>query len=401
MAYPLRSNCLSLDCPLPPTFASPGAVPTFCEAHAPLGYADVSARGGPSMHSAAAPWSGPSGYGGDVNRAPDGFLPAYHPASHFYLASTFEEPPHRVVEPLVRRVTPRPRAPGDPPPRWLPRVVVEPRVEPRMEPAVEQASQGEPRERGYDGEAREWGLDGEARERGLDGEAREWGLDGEAREWGYDGEAREGWPGEAREGWAGAARERVSSGGAPVSRTLPRKEAGVPFPIPPSLQAKKRISTSKRCEAEGCPKQPSFGERLGAPRTRCGDHAPPGWPNVKNKRCDTPEGCPSRPTFGFPGHPARRCAGHAELGMADVMSKTCEFEGCPKLPSYGILGGKRQYCAPHAPPGMVDVKTKRCYIPGCGAVSPTWGPPGGPRRVCPTHAGPGDVNLAVLRGSGM
>ena len=76
--------------------------------------------------------------------------------------------------------------------------------------------------------------------------------------------------------------------------------------------------------------------------------------DVRSKRCEAP-GCDKRPSFGLPGAAARRCTGHAEHGMVDVVSKRCEAPGCGKHASYGPPGGRRKYCAGHAGPGDVNL----------------------------------------------
>ena len=57
---------------------------------------------------------------------------------------------------------------------------------------------------------------------------------------------------------------------------------------------------SKQCRAEGCAKQPYFGD----PATRvplwCHAHKAPGHEDVKNRRCYHPHGCTRHPIYGDP-----------------------------------------------------------------------------------------------------
>ena len=135
-------------------------------------------------------------------------------------------------------------------------------------------------------------------------------------------------------------------------------------------------------------------------RTRCGDkqasygppeHAgtyapsftsyckgckPTDYVDVKSRKCEG-DGCAKQPTFGYPGtKPAARwCSKCAPAGAANTVTKRCEGnrQGAPCTsihPSFDLSGTQRKkarYCALCKVDGMVDVKTpNHCE---CGAVT--------------------------------
>lgn len=58
------------------------------------------------------------------------------------------------------------------------------------------------------------------------------------------------------------------------------------------------------------------------------------------KRCQA-VGCPKRPTYNFEGETkAIYCSEHKEPKMVNVKSKRCQSVGCPKRPNYNFEGEK-------------------------------------------------------------
>ena len=57
---------------------------------------------------------------------------------------------------------------------------------------------------------------------------------------------------------------------------------------------------SKRCLAEGCPKQPCFGDPITRVPIYCHAHRAQGHEDVKNRRCCHPHGCTRHPAYGDP-----------------------------------------------------------------------------------------------------
>jgi hypothetical protein len=69
--------------------------------------------------------------------------------------------------------------------------------------------------------------------------------------------------------------------------------------------------------------------------------------NVISKRCQK-EGCNKQPTFNFEGEiQVKYCKEHAEDGMIDMKHKSCQKEGCNTRPSYGYCGQVPIFCAKH------------------------------------------------------
>ena len=123
---------------------------------------------------------------------------------------------------------------------------------------------------------------------------------------------------------------------------------------------------SRKCQTEGCGKQPSF-EVVGTKKGEyCAQHAPDGMVHVRSRKCRT-EGCGKQPSFGVAStKPAEYCAQHALNGMVDVYRRKYRIEGCGKQPSFGVAGIKTaEYCAQHAPDGMVDLYRRKCRTENC------------------------------------
>jgi hypothetical protein len=69
--------------------------------------------------------------------------------------------------------------------------------------------------------------------------------------------------------------------------------------------------------------------------------------DIKNKKCQQ-EGCNKQPSFNFENETkAKYCKEHSEPGMIDIVSKRCQKEGCNTRPNYGYCGQSPIYCATH------------------------------------------------------
>ena len=100
---------------------------------------------------------------------------------------------------------------------------------------------------------------------------------------------------------------------------------------------------SPRCEADGCAKQPSFGYPGERRQRRCKAHALEAMvrmlaqgtcmtirtadrrcslrqEDIKNRKCEA-DGCAKQPVFGFPGERPRRCKAHALEAMVRVLPR--------------------------------------------------------------------------------
>jgi hypothetical protein len=143
-----------------------------------------------------------------------------------------------------------------------------------------------------------------------------------------------------------------------------------------------RNVVSKRCEIEGCDKQPSYGIKDKKP-TRCREHKTDDMRDVVNKRCEI-EGCDKIPCFGLEDKKPTRCREHKTDEMQDVVSKRCEIEGCDKQPSYGIKDKEPTRCQDHKTEDMRNVKHKRCEIEGCDK-RPSYGLDEGNPTRCVEH----------------
>ena len=121
--------------------------------------------------------------------------------------------------------------------------------------------------------------------------------------------------------------------------------------------------TRKRCETEGCDKEPSFGLERGK-ATHCFDHKSEEQFDVKNKKCAQP-GCQKQPNFGWKEEEALFCKDHREEGMDNVTSKKCLEPDCHTQATYGLKGKKASWCADHATDEMINLLQKLCEEPGC------------------------------------
>jgi hypothetical protein len=87
--------------------------------------------------------------------------------------------------------------------------------------------------------------------------------------------------------------------------------------------------------------------------------------DVKNKKCEE-DGCTKQPAFNTKGESKGRfCADHKQDGMVDVKTKQCEQFGCTKIPTFNAEGeSKARFCADHKQDGMINVMATYCIGPG-------------------------------------
>ncbi|EKX43142.1 hypothetical protein GUITHDRAFT_110869 [Guillardia theta CCMP2712] len=124
---------------------------------------------------------------------------------------------------------------------------------------------------------------------------------------------------------------------------------------------------SKRCEFNGCPKQPAFGDPVQKIARFCFDHKPQSnWVNIMARRCEH-ENCLSRPSYAASYNmTARFCSLHKPAGFVNMYVRHCSDEsGCKRQASYGYVGSKTDLrCTKHKRDGMIHMwglcKTKGC-----------------------------------------
>lgn len=150
---------------------------------------------------------------------------------------------------------------------------------------------------------------------------------------------------------------------------------------------------NKKCQKEGCIKQPS----MGIPSTKtglfCSEHAPDGFINVVDKRCDEP-GCDIKPTCAKSGSKLKYCKRHAPEGFVAKI-KTCEFEGCTKSPSFSEPSDKitGRWCVEHKTDTAVHRRyKKKCSNKDCGEI-PTYGNIDENPSTCKIHAKKSYIDL--------
>ncbi|KAJ1493526.1 hypothetical protein T484DRAFT_1610275, partial [Baffinella frigidus] len=131
----------------------------------------------------------------------------------------------------------------------------------------------------------------------------------------------------------------------------------------------------RRCEADGCVKQPSFGpSRHTLPRF-CASHKPANFIDLKQRKCQHPFGCTKRPSFGDPTDGiARFCMQHKLRRHLNVKSRKCQEQGCAKQPAFGSAADLVvRFCAvpPHSTSSLCcpTILTMTCRV--CGTNSST------------------------------
>lgn len=85
---------------------------------------------------------------------------------------------------------------------------------------------------------------------------------------------------------------------------------------------------SKKCRAEGCSKQPYFGDPVARIPLWCNQHKPLGHEDVKNRRCCHPHGCTRHPAYGDPGGIAAYCLQHKAPSHIPLIGYRCDRAVC-------------------------------------------------------------------------
>lgn len=153
---------------------------------------------------------------------------------------------------------------------------------------------------------------------------------------------------------------------------------------------------NKRCENEGCIKQPSYNYECIKIPMYCSNHKLEDMVNVKSKKC-CEEGCTKHPSYNTIGKIPMYCSKHKLEGMVNVKDNKCLYEGCNKRPSCNYVCEKKSlYCSEHKVEGMVNVKNKRCLYEGCNK-QPSYNTDGKPPTYCLKHKLKGMVNVVNKR----
>lgn len=84
----------------------------------------------------------------------------------------------------------------------------------------------------------------------------------------------------------------------------------------------------------------------------CHGHSVEGMVNVVSKRCKA-ENCRKQPTYGVEGTKvAQYCAQHKVEGLVNVRARRCAEAGCNVAPTFGRKGFKKAtHCVQHAETG--------------------------------------------------
>ena len=116
---------------------------------------------------------------------------------------------------------------------------------------------------------------------------------------------------------------------------------------------------NKRCEYDGCKKQPRFGiDKI----KFCAMHKTNNMINLKERLC-TERLCVTRPNYGYKGKKAIYCTKHKKINMVDVKHKICQEGECMTVANSGYLYRNPTHCARHRKPDMTVGKV-------CGSFRP-------------------------------
>lgn len=98
---------------------------------------------------------------------------------------------------------------------------------------------------------------------------------------------------------------------------------------------------------------------------------------TSRSRCDAP-GCQRQPTYGNKGDKRPRfCSTHKQEGMYDVIARRCEHEGCMTRAAFNFHGQKVvKFCAVHKEEGMENLKSKCCEVSKLASLLEYCGGPG-------------------------
>jgi hypothetical protein len=125
---------------------------------------------------------------------------------------------------------------------------------------------------------------------------------------------------------------------------------------------------NKRCEYDGCKKQPRFGiDKI----KFCAMHKTNNMINLKERLC-TERLCVTRPNYGYKGKKAIYCTKHKKINMVDVKHKICQEGECMTVANSGYLYRNPTHCARHRKPDMTDVTHKKCLEDNC-IILPSYG----------------------------
>jgi len=123
---------------------------------------------------------------------------------------------------------------------------------------------------------------------------------------------------------------------------------------------------NKRCQENGCIKQPNFNFKNEFGGKFCKIHAKNEMIDIVSRRCQN-EKCEKSPCYNFENEKqAIFCKQHSLDGMKNIVSRRCQNEECDKIPCYNLKNEKIGiYCQSHATEGMYDIRSRRCKEDGC------------------------------------
>lgn len=147
---------------------------------------------------------------------------------------------------------------------------------------------------------------------------------------------------------------------------------------------KKRKYTG--CQASGCEKYASFGPFN--QKVYCGEHKESNHVNISKKKCQA-EDCIKNASYGRIGSKkALFCQNHATEDHENVRTKQCAIDGCKKGAMYNTAGSERKFCKEHKKTHHENIFTqkftRKCATFGC-TKHPSWKDPLGEQYHCVEH----------------
>jgi hypothetical protein len=116
------------------------------------------------------------------------------------------------------------------------------------------------------------------------------------------------------------------------------------------INSELKLNGKTKCQFALCAKRPSFGDLLvGKPRF-CAEHKPAGACDVRNRKCQFPQGCYKQATFGnLTDRAPSFCATHRGPKHEVLHPRRCMFvHGCSKYAVFGdVSDGIARFCARH------------------------------------------------------
>lgn len=152
--------------------------------------------------------------------------------------------------------------------------------------------------------------------------------------------------------------------------------------------------SNRRCQSEGCGRQPSFGEESTGAAVSCAKHKKETFVNLKGRLCRHPEGCSKLACFGPERGIPLVCAEHrSSRHVALTLRAMCQAHGCGKQSIFGDQASRiTMFCKLHKRRKDVDLLGGRCqYAEGCDKWA-MYGNTTQP-RFCRQHRADGQVMM--------